>query len=85
MLLLYHIRLICVRQTETKNNITVVSVFSNLRQSTLLLTLKSVLSNDRKMLFSHTLLLEKNQWKNVIPDSEYVTLRYNYFLCDEIK
>lgn len=73
------------RQKETKNNVTVVSVFSNLRQSTLLLTLKSVLSNERKMLFSHTLLLEKNQWKNVIPDSEYVTLRYNYFLCDEIK
>lgn len=40
-----------------------------------------MLSNDRKMLFSDTLLLRKN----AIPKSKYVTLKYNYLLCEEIK
>lgn len=62
---------------ETKNNATVVSVFSNLRQFALLLTLKSMLSNDRKMLFSDTLVLKCLRRINI--------LRYNYFLWDEIK
>lgn len=73
---------------ETKNNATVVSVFSNLRQFALLLTLKSMLSNDRKnVIFRHfsAQVLKKNKLKNVVPDTKYVILRYNYFLCDEIK
>lgn len=39
----------------------------------------------KKMLFSDTLVLKKNKLKNVVPDTKYVILRYNYFLCDEIK